>query len=123
MLGRLDYIFIYFSNLGSVFLIFLVRMSGVKLSRDVVLGCIQVHRLPCYCVILSTTRMRMIYNSILECLCKEMDALMYNIFLIHSQTEINYIVLWNTVLSGYAKFGPISKCYIVLHRFSYMVIS
>ena len=30
--------FIYFSNLGSGFLIFLGRMSGDKISKDVVLG-------------------------------------------------------------------------------------
>ena len=34
---------------------------------------------------------------------------------------IGYIVLWNTLLPRYAEFGPITKCSIVLHRFSYMV--
>ena len=34
--------FIYFSNLGSVFLIFPGRMSGDKLSKGVVLGCIHL---------------------------------------------------------------------------------
>ena len=38
--GRLC--FIYFSNLGSGFLILLGRMSGDKLSKCVVLGCIHL---------------------------------------------------------------------------------